>query len=54
MITMLDAVGIRATWVPSMTAGVVDPSAPSSSASMIMAIEIPKGVDDPASRPSLR
>jgi len=49
MITMLDAVGIRATWVPvDDRRGVVDPAAPSLIGDhMIMAIEIPKGVDDP-------
>ncbi len=49
MITMLDAVGIRATWVPvDDRRGVVDPAAPSLIGNhMIMAIEIPKGVDDP-------
>jgi len=49
MITMLDAVGIRATWVPvDVHRGVVDPAMPSIAGDhMIMAIEIPKGVDDP-------
>lgn len=49
MITMLDAVGIRATWVPvDDRRGVVDPAAPSMIGNhMIMAIEIPKGYDNP-------
>ena len=49
MITMLDAVGIRATWVPvDDRRGVVDPAAPSMIGDhMIMAIEIPKGYENP-------
>ncbi|HEY1502489.1 MAG TPA: DUF3857 and transglutaminase domain-containing protein [Acidobacteriaceae bacterium] len=49
MITMLDAVGIRATWVPvDDRRGVVDPAAPSMIGNhMIMAIEIPKGYENP-------
>ena len=49
MITMLDAVGIRSTWVPvDDRRGVVDPAAPSMIGNhMIMAIEIPKGYDNP-------
>jgi hypothetical protein len=49
MITMLDAVGIRATWVPvDDRRGVVDPAAPSLFGNhMIMAIEIPKGYENP-------
>jgi transglutaminase-like putative cysteine protease len=49
MITMLDSVGIRATWVPvDDRRGVVDPAAPSIIGNhMIMAIEIPKGYDNP-------
>jgi len=52
MITMLDAVGIRATWVPvDDRRGVVDPAAPSMFGNhMIMAIEIPKGYDNPRLR----
>lgn len=50
MIAMLDAVGVRATWVMVDTArGVVDPALPSLTGNhMIMAIEIPKGYDNPA------
>jgi len=49
MIAMLDAVGIRATWVPvDDRRGVVDPTAPSIAGDhMIMAIEIPKGYENP-------
>jgi hypothetical protein len=49
MITMLDSVGIRATWVPvDDRRGVVDQAAPSIVGNhMIMAVEIPKGYDNP-------
>jgi len=49
MIAMLDAVGIRATWVPvDDRRGVVDPTAPSIAGDhMIMAIEIPPGYENP-------
>jgi hypothetical protein len=49
MIAMLDAVGIRATWVPvDDRRGVVDPKAPSLVGNhMIMAIEIPHGYENP-------
>jgi transglutaminase-like putative cysteine protease len=49
MITMLDAVGIRATWMPvDDRRGVVDPQAPSMAGDhMIMAIEIPQGLNNP-------
>lgn len=49
MIAMLDAVGIRATWVAVDTArGFVDPGTPSIAGNhMIMAIEIPKGYENP-------
>ena len=49
MIAMLDAVGIRATWVSVDTRrGRIDLGAPSLFGNhMIAAIEIPKGVDDP-------
>ena len=52
MITMLDAVGIRATWVPvDDRRGVVDPAAPSLLGNhMIMAIEVPKGYENPRLR----
>jgi transglutaminase-like putative cysteine protease len=50
MISMLDAVGVRATWVMVDTErGVIDPKLPSLMGNhMIMAIEIPKGYDNPA------
>lgn len=49
MIAMLDAVGIRATWVGVDThRGMIDPGAPSLMGNhAITAIEIPKGYDDP-------
>jgi hypothetical protein len=49
MISMLDAVGIRATWVMvDADRGVVDPGAPSEYGNhMIAAIEIPKGYENP-------
>jgi len=49
MIAMLDAVGIRATWVAVDTArGFVDPGTPSIEGNhMIAAIEIPKGYENP-------
>ena len=49
MIAMLDAVGVRATWVPvDDRRGVVDPQAPALIGNhMIMAIEIPKGYENP-------
>jgi len=52
MITMLDAVGIRATWVPvDDRRGVVDPAAPSLAGNhMIVAIEVPKGYENPRLR----
>jgi len=50
MIAMLDAVGVRATWVMVDTnRGVVDPKVPSLMGDhMIAAIEIPKGYENPA------
>jgi Domain of Unknown Function with PDB structure (DUF3857)/Transglutaminase-like superfamily len=50
MIAMLDAVGVRATWVMVDTdRGVVDPNVPSLMGNhMIAAIEIPKGYENPA------
>jgi transglutaminase-like putative cysteine protease len=50
MIAMLDAVGVRATWVlVDSERGVVDPKLPSMMANhMIAAIEIPKGYENPA------
>jgi hypothetical protein len=50
MIAMLDAVGVRATWVMVDTdRGVVDPKVPSRMADhMITAIEIPAGYQNPA------
>jgi transglutaminase-like putative cysteine protease len=50
MIAMLDAVGVRATWVLVDTErGVIDAKVPSRMANhMIAAIEIPKGYDNPA------
>ncbi len=52
MITMLDAVGIRATWVlVDDRRGVVDPAAPSMFGNhMIMAIEVPKDYSNPRLR----
>ena len=52
LITMLDAVGVRATWVMVDTKrGVVDPHTPSLIGNhMIAAIEIPKGYDNPLLR----
>ena len=49
MVAMLDAVGIRATWVAVDTArGFVDPGIPSIAGNhVIAAIEIPKGYDNP-------
>ena len=49
LISMLDAVGVRATWVMVDTErGVVDPHTPSLIGNhMIAAIEIPKGYDNP-------
>jgi len=49
LIAMLDAVGVRATWVMVDTRrGVVDPDTPSLIGNhMIAAIEIPKGYDNP-------
>jgi transglutaminase-like putative cysteine protease len=49
MIAMLDAVGIRATWVPvDHRRGRIDPKAPSLFGDhAIVAIEIPKGYDNP-------
>jgi transglutaminase-like putative cysteine protease len=49
MISMLDAVGIRATWVMvDADRGVIDPGTPSEYGNhMIAAIEIPKGYDNP-------
>ncbi|HSY02434.1 MAG TPA: transglutaminase domain-containing protein, partial [Acidobacteriaceae bacterium] len=49
MISMLDAVGIRATWVAvDASRGVIDPGTPSAYGNhMIAAIEIPKGYDNP-------
>jgi transglutaminase-like putative cysteine protease len=49
LISMLDAVGVRSTWVMVDTErGVVDPHAPSLIGNhMIAAIEIPKGYDNP-------
>lgn len=49
LISMLDAVGVRATWVMVDTdRGVVDPRTPSLIGNhMIAAIEIPKGYDNP-------
>ncbi|MGC2618782.1 MAG: transglutaminase domain-containing protein, partial [Acidobacteriaceae bacterium] len=49
MISMLDAVGIRATWVMvDADRGVIDPKTPSEYGNhMIAAIEIPKGYDNP-------
>lgn len=49
MIAMLDAVGIRATWVSVDThRGMIDPGAPSLMGNhAITAIEIPKGYDNP-------
>lgn len=49
MISMLDAVGIRATWLAVDTErGFIDPRTPSLFGNhMITAIEIPKGYDDP-------
>jgi len=49
MVAMLDAVGIRATWVAVDTnRGFVDPGTPSIAGNhMIAAIEIPKGYDHP-------
>lgn len=50
LIAMLDAVGVRATWVlVDADRGVVDPSVPSRMGNhMIAAIEIPKGYENPA------
>ena len=50
LISMLDAVGVRATWVMVDTnRGVVDPTVPSLMGDhMIAAIEIPKGYDNPS------
>lgn len=50
MIAMLDAVGVRATWVMvDASRGVVDPKLPSMMANhMIAAIEIPNGYQNPA------
>lgn len=50
MVSMLDAVGVRATWVMVDTdRGVVDPKVPSRIADhMIAAIEIPAGYENPA------
>jgi transglutaminase-like putative cysteine protease len=50
LISMLDAVGVRATWVLVDTdRGVIDPAVPSMSANhMIAAIEIPRGYKNPA------
>ncbi|HEX5234205.1 MAG TPA: DUF3857 and transglutaminase domain-containing protein [Silvibacterium sp.] len=50
MIAMLDAVGVRATWVMvDASRGVVDPKLPSTMANhMIAAIEIPNGYQNPA------
>ena len=50
LIAMLDAVGVRATWVMVDThRGVVDPMVPSMMGNhMIAAIEIPKGYENPA------
>lgn len=52
LIAMLDAVGVRATWVMVDTnRGVVDPSVPSLVGNhMIAAIEIPEGYNNPALR----
>lgn len=52
MIAMLDAVGVRATWVMvDDKRGVVDPAVPSLMGDhMITAIEIPKGYENPALR----
>ncbi len=52
LISMLDAVGVRATWVMVDTErGVVDPKVPSLFGNhMIAAIEIPKGYENPALR----
>jgi hypothetical protein len=49
MIAMLDAVGIRATWVPvDDRRGVFDPAAPAIQGNhMIMAIQIPSGYENP-------
>ncbi|HEV2277574.1 MAG TPA: transglutaminase domain-containing protein, partial [Acidobacteriaceae bacterium] len=49
MIAMLDAVGIRSTWVSvDIRRGRIDPGAPSLFGNhMIAAIEIPKAVEDP-------
>jgi hypothetical protein len=49
MIAMLDAVGIRATWVPvDDRRGVFDPAAPAIQGDhMIMAIQIPAGYENP-------
>ncbi len=50
MIAMLDAVGVRATWVlVDSERGVIDPKLPSMTANhMIAAIEIPKDYENPA------
>jgi transglutaminase-like putative cysteine protease len=50
LIAMLDAVGVRSTWVMVDTSrGVVDPNVPSMTGDhMIAAIEIPKGYENPA------
>jgi hypothetical protein len=49
MIAMLDAVGIRATWLwVDVRRGVIDPTAPAAFGDhMITAIEIPKGYENP-------